>query len=340
MVDLALMAKLLDAVADDARVILLGDMNQLASVEAGAILGDICNRGASRSVGAALADRIETVDPSLPVPDADPAVPPIADHILELTHSFRFSATGGIGALARAIGRGEPTGVSEALGPNTSPADAATTTREVTWVPMADDDDPRAVLGPVVRAGLQPYLQARSPAQRLDALGRFRVLCAHRHGVWGIERVGAAIEQILASHAGLQTDHDFYDGRPLMVTKNDYQLDLYNGDVGVVVAAEDGRRRAWFPGAEGLRSLSPSRLPPHETVFAMTVHKSQGSEFDRVVLLLPPAVSPILTRELVYTAVTRAKKQVLVFGDPHVVHEAVSRRIDRASGLREALWER
>ena len=340
MIDLALMAKLVDAVADDARVILLGDMNQLASVEAGAIFGDICNRGAPRAVSGALAHRIERVDPSLPIPPVDEAAPPIADHILELTHSFRFAATGGIGALARAIGRGEPTEVSAALGPKVAPADAPSTTREVTWVPMADDDDPRAVLGPIVREGLAPYPRSRDPADRLAALGRFRVLCAHRHGVWGVERVGAAIEQILAATAGLHTSDDLYDGRPVMVTKNDYQLDLYNGDVGVVVDGEDGRRRAWFPGVDGLRSLSPSRLPPHETVFAMTVHKSQGSEFDRVVLLLPSAVSPILTRELVYTAVTRAKQQVLVFGDPHVVHEAVSRRIDRASGLREALWER
>jgi exodeoxyribonuclease V alpha subunit len=341
MVDLALMAKLLDAVDDQTRVILLGDMNQLASVEAGAILGDICNRGGAREISGPLADRLAALgDPAILVPTASSDAAPIADHIVELTHSFRFSAQGGIGALARAIGTGDAPAVRDALGPAISPAEAATTDREVALVAMRDDDDPAAILGPVVADGLRPYLAAADPAGRLEALGRFRVLCAHRRGSWGVERVGAAIERVLAHRAGLRTDDAFYDGRPVLVTKNDYQVDLYNGDVGVIVADASGRRRVWFPSADGLRGLSPSRLPPHETVFAMTVHKSQGSEFDRVILLVPPAVSPILTRELVYTAVTRAKKQVLVFGDPGVLHDAVSRRIDRASGLREALWDR
>jgi exodeoxyribonuclease V alpha subunit len=204
---------------------------------------------------------------------------------------------------------------------------------------MTDDTDAGPLLAPVVAAALGPYVRAADPQARLDALGTFRLLCAHRHGAFGVERLGHAVERILARRAGLRPDETFYDGRPIMVTTNDYQLDLYNGDVGVVHEGADGRRRAWFPSPTGLRALSPARLPAHETVFAMTVHKSQGSEFDRVVLLVPPAVSPILTRELLYTAITRARTQVLVFGDPRVLPRAIARRIDRASGLREALWD-
>lgn len=341
MVDLALMAKLLDAVAPSARVILLGDMNQLASVEAGAILGDICNRGGARAWSPGFIDEVRTLAGDAlapPLPAGEPSAPPIADCIVELRHSYRFAAGGGIGAAARAINAGDASALTEVLGDPISAGEAATTTRDVALVAMGDDTDPATALAPIVARALAPYVQAPDPSARLHALGAFRVLCAHRQGPFGVERLGRAIEHVLARRAGLRPDETFYEGRPIMVTANDYQLDLYNGDIGVVHTGTDGRRRAFFPGPAGLRALSPWRLPPHETVFAMTVHKSQGSEFDRVVLLVPPSVSPILTRELVYTAITRARAQVLVFGDPRVLPRAIARRIDRASGLREALW--
>jgi exodeoxyribonuclease V alpha subunit len=342
MVDLALMAKLFDAAPATARVLLLGDMNQLASVEAGAILGDICNRGEARASSREFAAEVhdaagEALAPPMEI--AAGSVPPIADCTVELVHSFRFSASGGIGAAARAINAGDAAGLADALGDPISAAEAAGTERDIALVAMTDDTDAGPLLAPVVAAALGPYVRAADPQARLDALGTFRLLCAHRHGAFGVERLGHAVERILARRAGLRPDETFYDGRPIMVTTNDYQLDLYNGDVGVVHEGADGRRRAWFPSPTGLRALSPARLPAHETVFAMTVHKSQGSEFDRVVLLVPPAVSPILTRELLYTAITRARTQVLVFGDPRVLPRAIARRIDRASGLREALWD-
>lgn len=342
MVDLALMAKLFAAAPRSARVILLGDMNQLASVEAGAILGDICNRGEARAWSTAFAAEVREAagDSLAPAMEALPGdAPPIADCTVELVHSYRFSASGGIGAAARAINAGDAEGFARVLGEPIPATEAASTSRDIALVAMRDDADLGSLLAPLVADALAPYAKAESPQARLSALGAFRLLCAHRRGPFGVERLGHAIERILARRAGLRPDETFYDGRPILVTTNDYQLDLYNGDVGVVHEGEDGRRRAWFPGPAGLRALSPARLPPHETVFAMTVHKSQGSEFERVALVVPPAVSPILTRELLYTAITRARTQVIVFGDPRVLPRAIARRIDRASGLREALWD-
>jgi exodeoxyribonuclease V alpha subunit len=213
-------------------------------------------------------------------------------------------------------------------------------------------------LRPAVLDAFTPYLRARDPAERLALLGRYRLLSAHRRGPFGTERLNAMAEDILES-AGLLHRNDplCYDGRPILVTHNDYQLELFNGDVGVVHDDGDGRLHAYFPssdvfsgptgaerssppsGAVGrLRRFAPSRLPPHESVWAMTVHKSQGSEFDRIGLLLPPQLSPILTRELVYTALTRAREHATLYGSASVLGDAIARRIDRASGLREALW--
>ena len=184
-------------------------------------------------------------------------------------------------------------------------------------------------------------LQARDPLEKLQRLGDFRVLCAHRRGPFGVEGVNALAEARLRQAKLIDASHESYVGRPILITRNDYQLGLFNGDVGVISSEVDNptRIRAYFVGPDGqLLSFSPARLPPHETVFATTVHKAQGSEFDRVALLLPEQVSPILTRELVYTGVTRARKCVDIYGEESVLAAAIGRRIERASGLRQALW--
>lgn len=343
MVDLALMAKLMEAVPPHARVILLGDKNQLASVEAGAILGDICNAGREHGYSRAFADEIEQrLGPAFAPEAHGPDRAGIWDCIVELTHSYRFSAEGGIGGLARAIGRGDADAVLAELGKPMSPEAAYAPDGEgpdVALVSLTNADDPGIGLRPGVVRGLSPMLREDDPMARLSALTAFRVLAPHRKGRFGIERLTTSIEATLEAAGLLRTTEPFYDGRPILITKNDYQLDLFNGDVGIIGRGPDGRPRTFFALPDGgQRTLSPHRLPPHETVFAMTVHKSQGSEFDRVALVIPPAVSPILTRELLYTAVTRAKRRVVVHGHPQVIAEAVGRQIDRASGLRERLW--
>ncbi|MEM6290621.1 MAG: exodeoxyribonuclease V subunit alpha [Myxococcota bacterium] len=334
MVDLALMAKLVDAVPRAARLILLGDKDQLASVEAGAILGDICNtegtHAYSTEFGALLRDVLGPAADALPLDG--PAAPGPWDCIVELTHSFRFAGDEGIGRFARALRDGD---ADTALGQLERGDPRVALTR------LTDDAALDDTLRPAVLEAFTPYLRANDPAARLEALGRYRLLSAHRRGAFGTERVNERIEQML-TRAGLirrPLDGGPYDGRPIMITSNDYQLKLFNGDIGVLARDAAGQLRAFFRGPDGdLRALMPSRLPPHESVFAMTVHKSQGSEFDSVGLLLPPALSPILTRELVYTGVTRAKEHVTIYGAPDVLAEAIGRRVDRASGLRDALW--
>lgn len=342
MVDLALMAKLVDAVPPQARLVLLGDKNQLASVEAGAILGDVCRTDVQPGYSPQFRDELQAVlgRGGIPSELREAGTPGIGDCIVELAHSYRFSASGGIGGLARAVNRGDAGAVMEALGRPLPAERVHDQPGPVALVELREEDDLAKVLRPLVLEGFSGLLRSADPHERLAALGRFRLLSPHRLGRYGVVALNRLVEEEL-SRVGLVGTRDvWYDGRPIIVTENDHQLELYNGDVGLVHRDRDGLTRVVFGTAGGgLRWLSPARLPPHETVFAMTVHKSQGSEFDRVALVLPAAVSPVLTRELVYTAITRARERLVVYGTAEVLQEAVRRRIERASGLREALWE-
>ena len=309
MVDLALMVRLFDAIPERARVILLGDKDQLASVEAGAVLGDICGAGF-----------------------VTPPRAKIAACIVQLTRSWRYAAESGIGALARAINAGD--------------ADAALALLRdprVTDVRLVEGEATRA-LWPELRAavvdGFAPCFEG-SGAERLRALGRFRVVCAHRRGPHGLVAMNRAIEALLAERGWIDRRGDHYAGLPLLVTQNDYGARLFNGDLGIVTPHPDDptRLRAEFPDEHGgTRTLALARLPPHEPVYATSVHKCQGSEMDEVAVVLPPEPSPLTTRELLYTAVTRARHGVTIYGSADVVRHAVQARVERASGLRDRLW--
>jgi exodeoxyribonuclease V alpha subunit len=187
--------------------------------------------------------------------------------------------------------------------------------------------------------GYQAYASAHSAEERLECLKAFRVLCATRRGSRGVEGLNRALEALLSERGLLATEQTFYAGRPLMITENDYGLGLFNGDIGVVqLDPMRSRSVAVFEQATGYRAVQVSRLPAHETVFAMTVHKSQGSEFDQVLLVLPETPSAVLSRELLYTGITRARRSVMVSAPTAVLQYAVRRRIERHSGLRDALW--
>lgn len=332
MVDLALMARVFDALPATAGVVLLGDQDQLASVEAGAVLGDICNSGDRRRLSTEHAARLSaltgaalTVDPQVP------AVTGIGDSIVQLQRTYRFNE--GIARLAQAVNAGKPDEVWAVL----DDAD------EVSWHEPGADGGLGAAGERLVLERLADFAAAGSPVERLAALERFRVLCAHRRGPGGVEAVNEQIEQLLAAHGVLRLDGRWYVGRPILITRNDYQLRLFNGDVGIIVADPDDatRRQALFVGPDGNeRRLTPARLPPHETVFAMSVHKSQGSELDAVAVLLPPEPSPVVSRELLYTAVSRARSRAAIIGPKTVVEHAVTHAIARASGLRDRLWGR
>ena len=314
MVDLALMARVLSALPEGARLVLLGDASQLASVQPGAVFADLCRAGR----GAA----------------------PLDSCVTELVHNWRFRGAGGIGRIAAATVAGDSDGAltvfreasrdsadSAELRPLPDPAAferLATRLADERFAPAVEDArrgaDPRAGAGP-----------ART----------FRALCAHRVGPFGAERFNRIVEGRLRAR-GLAPAHDaFYPGRPILVTRNDARTGLSNGDTGVVVREAGGRARVWFPELRdadgGPRLVSPARLPSHESFFALTVHRAQGSEYDEVAVVLGPSDSRVATRELLYTAVTRARRRVVVHGSEESVTAAVTRVTARSSGLHDAL---
>lgn len=338
MASLPLMAKLTDALPEGARLVLIGDRDQLASVDAGAVLSDICGP--------------ESAGTSAEAPPQS-ASAPIGDAIVRLTRSHRFGADSGIGAVARAIRRlGATEGSSDDVIASLQgePVEDGGPTRydDVALVEPGDGADgglPAAVLDEVVQAYAQPVglaQQGAPPLEVLAAFDRVRVLAALRHGPEGVIAIDRAIAGGLRRVVpGFEAGERFPVGQLLMVTRNDHRLGLYNGDVGVVVRDDDDpdRRRVAFPATGGeVRRLAPTRLPDVESVFAMSIHKSQGSQFDRVVVVLPRREVPLLTRELVYTGVTRAREHVTVVATPSVLIDALQRRVQRASGLTARLW--
>jgi exodeoxyribonuclease V alpha subunit len=195
-----------------------------------------------------------------------------------------------------------------------------------------------ALRGPVT-AGFREFVNASDPLEALAALARFRILCALREGPFGLAGLNQMTEEILEEAGLIKPRGPWYVHRPIMVTRNDYNLKLFNGDIGVVLPdAASGEPRAFFPGPDKeVRQFLPLRLPEHQTAYALTVHKSQGSEFDRVLLVLPDRESPVLSRELLYTGLTRARKSVELWFEEKAFRAALSRRVSRTSGLRDAL---
>ena len=327
MIDVAMMYRLTDALAPDARLLLLGDRDQLASVEAGAVLADICS-GTGRLSPAFRARVAAVTGESLP--DASPGQrAPLGDAVVVLTHSYRFSEASGVGALAAAVNRGDAPGAARLVASDDCP--------DLSAVPDREAFAQRAV------EGYRPFLEAvrdgAPPAELFDRFERFRVLCALRGGPWGVDEVNRAVEAALERAGLLRRVRGGYPGMPLMVTRNDYNLGLFNGDIGLLLPEPGGALMACFPGRGGgpYRWLRPARLENHETVFAMTVHKSQGSEYDDVLLVLPEQDAPVLTRELLYTAVTRARQGFALCAPPAILETTARRRTHRSSGLRDAL---
>jgi exodeoxyribonuclease V alpha subunit len=317
MVSLSLMARLVEAVRAGARLILVGDPGQLRSIEAGVVLGDIV--GSSDAGGAAVQRSGR-----------------LSEGIVVLERVHRYGA--GIARLAEAIRTGDADAAIEAL--RRPDGD------EITWLALdgeqADEDaELRPVKDGALSAGAAVLEAARAGAvaDALDALVRFRLLCAHRRGPHGVSTWTARIQAWLADEFGeLDLEQRDYVGRPLLITENDYELGLYNGDTGVIVETSSGTSRAAFERGASILEFSPTRLGAVETVYAMTIHKSQGSQFDVAAVLLPPPSSRILTRELLYTAATRARRRLILVGSEETIRAAVGRPVARASGLGQRLW--
>lgn len=334
MVDLALMSKLFQAVPENARIILLGDKDQLTSVEAGYVLGDICNTGTAIQISKEFGKLYAaSTGETLPV-KMRPRENVMQDSVVELQRNYRFKSDGGIFKLTRAINTGDVETAFKVLRDKSH--------SDVSWRPLPTARYLLAAVRDKVTAGYKQYLQTDNPIEAVAQLGKFQILCALRNGPHGVGELNRAVEQSLTEAGLLEREGPWYRGRPIMITRNDYNLKLFNGDVGVVFpdAEADGEMRVFFAYADGaIRKFSPSRLPAHETVFAMTIHKSQGSEFGAVLLILPGEDTPILTRELIYTGLTRARDQVEIWSDESVLRAALAKRASRSSGLRDALWD-
>ena len=335
MVHLEMMASLLDARPAGATLVLLGDKDQLASVEAGAVLGDLCHGAQAGGYDdATLAYALEASGETIP-PDFAGAAGALAQQTVMLRHSRRFS--GPIGQLALAVNAGE-VALAEAV--LRSGDDA------VRWIERAQQHHALQL----AEHGYRPYLEllraGAAPSHDdwakavLQSFESFRLLCAVRDGEWGVTGLNAAIEQKLEAARLIRRRGEWYVGRPVMVTRNDYGTGVFNGDIGVTLAdpVRPDSLRVYFLEGDRVRSVLATRLRHVETAYAMTVHKSQGSEFAHTVLVLPKSGGSMLARELVYTGITRAS-QVFTLVSPAsaVLAEAIGRRTRRASGLRDML---
>ncbi|MFC9982066.1 exodeoxyribonuclease V subunit alpha [Gordonia sp. NPDC127522] len=337
MLSMTAMSRLLDAVRPDARVIFVGDPHQLASVEAGAVLADLVERadvagvqGDSGTTTAVSQAALEAVgldaDHELEPEDTDH----LAGGVITLRRQFRFG--GGISRVAAAVNAGDADEVLRLVAVDDVP--------NVELVAPDDLDDVRADLVEWGRA-LRSAARRADADGALDALDAHRVLCAHREGSWGVRGWSARITEWLGT-AGAELA-GWYAGQPILVTANDRQTATFNGDTGVVIADPEGRTqgadavRVAFRRGGSVRLLHPTQLADVVSVHAMTIHRSQGSQFRQVTVILPPTGSELLTRELLYTAITRAREHVRIVGTPEVLAAAVDRRVQRASGLRSAV---
>ncbi len=318
MVSLPLMARLLDAVRPEARLVLVGDPFQLASIDAGTVLGDVV--GPSERTG----------DPEAGVA-AGQSGGALAGRVTVLRRMHRFGSDSAIAALAEAVRVGDADGALDLLGDDQA---------DVHWVGDIDSDRTDAVLGVVAKAGIESVdgALAGDAHASLAAANRIKVLTATRQGPRGLYDWSDRIESAVAEKVPqLHRSRRWYVGRPIIVTGNDRVNRVFNGDVGVVVD-HGGEMEVAFAEGEGVRYLPPSRLEMVETWWAMTIHKSQGSEFPHVVVSLPQAESPILTRQLLYTAVTRAREQLTIVAGEASLRAAINRPVARSSGLRDRLW--
>ncbi len=369
MIDLEMMAQVMHALPPRARLILLGDKDQLASVEAGAILGELCAHAREGRYWPETADWVarvaqEPIDRGLQADGAEDGTL-LDQSVGMLRHSHRFGADSGIGRLAALVNDGEVARVQR-LWDEVRAGSASGQVPDIARIEVDAErwdalrqlvvhgrlDGVPADQGPVGYAHYLRWMHRNRPADEagqdsfdewaagvLQAHGRFQLLCALRQGGWGVERLNRQIALWLQSAGLLAASEGWYAGRPVIVTRNDYELGLMNGDVGIALAAQGGRLRVAFPaegGSRGIRWVLPSRLQAAETVFAMTVHKAQGSEFDHAALAMPAELSPVLTRELVYTAITRARRFFTLVGPDEldrILGQAIRSRVLRASGL-------
>ncbi|QGG74457.1 exodeoxyribonuclease V subunit alpha [Pseudomonas syringae] len=368
MIDLEMMANLLDALPAHARMVLLGDKDQLASVEAGAVLGDLCRDAEEGFYSPDTQAWLEAVSGEDlgkgGLRQGDAQQHPLAQQVVMLRHSRRFGQGSGIGQLARLVNQQQDQQARALLSAGSHDdlfALALKGEQDLKFERLVLDGLGRGEQGPQGYRHYLNVLAAERPADDsalddacwtrwtrwarsvLSAFDAFQLLCAVRKGPWGVEGLNQRITHALFSAKLIESEQQWYEGRPVLMTHNDYGLGLMNGDIGITLRLPErdgeGKQvlRVAFPrndGSEGVRFVLPSRLNEVETVYAMTVHKSQGSEFAHTALILPEALNPVLTKELIYTGITRAKHWFsLIEPRQGIFEEALRRKVKRLSGL-------
>lgn len=327
MIDVALMAHLLAAIPPTAQLILLGDKDQLASVNPGAVFAELYAAGQINAFGPETTALLNaTTGAELPL--AKPNSGPLTDSLVELRHSYRYPPHSGLGQLASLIKGGQAKKAVNLLGQSAS--------EDIRLLPLSKIE---TELPPLICHWYGAYLAEQELPALFTALEQFRVLSATRSGPLGVTNLNQFIAAVLADH-GLLVPHDgHYHGQPIMIQRNDYGLQLFNGDIGIIRRQPDGQLAAIFPtGQNDYRLLPPARLPAHETAFAMTIHKSQGSEFNHLALILPATEhAALLSRELFYTGLSRARQQATIFAQPKIITHAIGQQTKRMSGLAEKL---
>ena len=339
MIDLPLMYRLLDALPEQAKLILLGDKDQLASVETGTLLGDLCKDvnltttdigfGWSESRCNELSSLTEQSINLMPVTHYSERQQRLIESTVGLSRSYRFAGDSGIGKLAKAINQSHVSGVLEHLSHG-----------DIDYLNGNETARLIDICASQYSEYLKRFQQGESYFSVLNAFFNFALLCSTKEGDVGVKSLNLAIENKLKSLGLINHMQRFYAGRPVMITENDYSVNLFNGDIGIILPDENGHLMAWFlTETDEPRAVLPARLPSHETVFAMTIHKSQGSEFNTVACALPwqGGLSAHITKELIYTAVTRAKKRFVLLADKQVLLEGVTRKVKRSSGIFQQL---
>lgn len=328
MIDLRLMYRLMTALDDRTRLILLGDRNQLASVEAGSVFADLC-RKMSNGFSREMADKLSAiVGCDLPVSDKDEGEgDELHDATVYLTKSFRFDESSGIGKLAGLVKAGDWGETDAADDPET----LFETVDDIEHRPFTYTAENLRSMADDLLSRLEQTAGVDDPDRLLNLWKESALLTCHRRGLEGSERLNAYMEQMIAASRKLPIFDSWYHGRPVMITRNDYSLGVFNGDAGVCVRDKEspGRYRVWVESAGGLKPIHPNRLMHVKPAYFVTVHKSQGSEYNRVTLLLPSEESPVLTRELLYTAITRARSEFCLLGSMDLFLKGINRQTER-----------
>ncbi len=302
MVDLALMSKLVSALPKHTRLILLGDRNQLSSVEAGAVFGDLCSENADQ----------------------------LKNNIVHLTKSHRFNAEEGIGKISHLVLDEKGTSSYETLISGNS--------NQISWKELPDALSLKQFIQQNIIQEIKEYLLFQTIDDAFKKFKSFIILTALKRRIFGSDNINRLIEELLVESGSIPPDNEWYHGKPILITRNDYSMMLFNGDLGIChMDHDDNKVRVYFESDNGYRKISPSRLPNYESVYAMTIHKSQGSEFEKVLLVLPDKDTEILSKELIYTGITRTKRELEIWGKKDVFIKAVQRSVKRSSGLIDGL---